>query len=103
MREPIGQSQAASSKPRLARQATMSQESAPPTQPTVAPGPVGSAKAPNQSASLAQSQTQHVVEKPVEKPAEPQAGFMSFFKSAVGIEEPKIGRASCRERVSSPV
>ncbi|XP_062340311.1 mucin-2 isoform X1 [Osmerus eperlanus] len=89
MREPIAQSQAASSKPRLARQATMSQQSAPPTQPTVAPGPVGSANAPNQSASLAQSQTQHAVEKPVEKPPEPQAGFMSFFKSAVGIEEPK--------------
>uniref|UniRef100_A0A673C074 Unc-13 homolog B n=1 Tax=Sphaeramia orbicularis TaxID=375764 RepID=A0A673C074_9TELE len=72
-------------KPRLARQTTMVQQAAPPTQPKVT-GPSES----KESLIKPGLPGQLPGDKPVDKSTEqPQAGFMSFFKTAVGIEEPK--------------
>lgn len=76
--------------PRLSRQAIMSQQAAPPTQPIV---PTSSMSSLNKPASPLQPQAQHTTDRPAEKqtaekPAKPpQVGFMSFFKSALLIEE----------------
>nr|XP_046225964.1 uncharacterized protein LOC124048873 isoform X2 [Oncorhynchus gorbuscha] len=88
--QPPAQQPTVTQKPRLARQATMSQQAAPPTQPTV---PTSSLDPLNKSVSPLQPQSQYTTDrssvKPVEKSAEqPQGGFMSFFKSALLIEEP---------------
>eukprot|EP00063_Salmo_salar_P012557 XP_013987392.1 PREDICTED: uncharacterized protein LOC106565090 isoform X16 [Salmo salar] len=102
--QPPAQPQTVTQKPRLARQATMSQQAAPPTQPTV---PTSSMDPLNKSVSPLQPQSQYTTDrssvKPVEKPAEqPQGGFMSFFKSALLIEEPMREPPKPPEPLSKP-
>ncbi|XP_056433875.1 mucin-2-like [Gadus chalcogrammus] len=82
-------SQTTAQKPRLARQSTMSQQASPVVQQPVS-GPFGSRDSLNKSGQLTQTQPKPAEVIKVEKPKEqPQAGFMSMFKTAVGIEEPK--------------
>uniref|UniRef100_A0A3B4YG37 Unc-13 homolog B n=1 Tax=Seriola lalandi dorsalis TaxID=1841481 RepID=A0A3B4YG37_SERLL len=86
---PSTQSNTTSQKPRLSRQTTMVQQAAPPTQPnvTVPSGSKESLIKPELPKELA---TDKPVDIPLEKPSEqPQAGFMNFLKSTVGIEESK--------------
>uniref|UniRef100_A0A4W6C7P0 Unc-13 homolog B n=1 Tax=Lates calcarifer TaxID=8187 RepID=A0A4W6C7P0_LATCA len=86
---PSTQAHSTSQKPRLSRQTTMVQQAVPPTQPnvTVSSGSKESLIKPVPPGQLA---TDKPVDIPVEKPSEqPQAGFMNFLKSAVGIEETK--------------
>ncbi|XP_071009011.1 uncharacterized protein [Oncorhynchus clarkii lewisi] len=102
--QPPAQPPTVTQKPRLARQATMSQQAAPPTQPTV---PTSSMDPLNKSFSPLQPQSQYTTDrssvKPVEKPAEqPQGGFMSFFKSALLIEEPTPEPPKPPEPLSKP-
>ncbi|CAL8384681.1 unnamed protein product, partial [Gadus morhua 'NCC'] len=82
-------SQTTAQKPRLARQSTMSQQASPVVQQPVS-GPFGSRDSLNKSGQLTQMQPKPAEVIKVEKPKEqPQAGFLSMFKTAVGIEEPK--------------
>uniref|UniRef100_A0A6Q2YGP2 Unc-13 homolog B n=1 Tax=Esox lucius TaxID=8010 RepID=A0A6Q2YGP2_ESOLU len=78
-------------KPRLARQATMSQQAAPPTQPSVPTSSLGThIKSTSPQQPQPQCTTNISAAKPVEKPPEqPQGGFISFFKSALLMEESK--------------
>lgn len=76
-------------KPRLSRQATMVQQAAPPTQPSVTMH-LGSKESLIKPVPSGQLATDKPVDIPVNKQSEqPQAGFMNFLKSAVGIEETK--------------
>ncbi|KAM8828813.1 uncharacterized protein unc13bb isoform 2-T2 [Spinachia spinachia] len=81
--QPSIQSHTSSQKPKLVRQTTLVQQ---PTQPIV-PVPSGSEESPFKP-------RQHIACKPVDIPfdklSDQQPGFMNFFKSAVGIEEPVI-------------
>ncbi|XP_054600144.2 uncharacterized protein [Nothobranchius furzeri] len=77
-----------SQKPKLSRQTTMAQQAAPPTEPSVA------ASLSSTDSFYKPTQPALAADKPVAKPVEisseqPQAGFMNFLKSAVGMEETK--------------
>lgn len=86
--QPSVQSHTTSQKPRLSRQATVVQQATPP-QPNVTV-PSGSKESLIKPGPPAQLTADKAVDVPVDKPSEqPQAGFMNFLKSAVGIEEPK--------------
>uniref|UniRef100_A0AAR2KE56 Unc-13 homolog B n=1 Tax=Pygocentrus nattereri TaxID=42514 RepID=A0AAR2KE56_PYGNA len=76
-------SQGATQKPKLARQATMSQQS---VLPFTSPTAEGSTNAASQITKPTYSRDEQSSEKPSEQP---QGGFLSFFKNAVGMEEPK--------------
>uniref|UniRef100_A0A7N9AZB6 Unc-13 homolog B n=1 Tax=Mastacembelus armatus TaxID=205130 RepID=A0A7N9AZB6_9TELE len=83
------QSHTTSLKPRLSRQTTMVQQAATPTQPHVTVQS-GSKEQISKPVPLVHSAVDKSLDIPVEKPSEqPQAGFMSFLKSAVGMEETK--------------
>lgn len=83
---PIIQSHTTSQKPRLSRQSTMAQQATPPSpQPTVT-----EASRLTESLTRTTQSEQHKPGKAVDTiPEQPQTGFMSFLKSAVGIEEEK--------------
>ncbi|KAK0137105.1 hypothetical protein N1851_026702 [Merluccius polli] len=94
-------SQTTAQKPRLARQSTMSQQASPPVQQPVT-GPFSSRDSLNKSGLLTQTQPKSAEEIKVEKPKEqPQTGFMSIFKSAVGIEEPKPEPTDQQSKIGS--
>lgn len=83
--QPSAQSHTTPQKPRLPRQSTMVQQTVPQIQPNVTmhSGSKESLIKPIPSGELA-------ADKPVDRQSEqPQAGFMNFLKSAVGIEETK--------------
>lgn len=81
---PIVQSHTSSQKPRLSRQSTMAQQATPP-QPIVTV-----ASRSTESLTKTAPSQQHTPDKAVDTASEqPQTGFMSFLKSAVGIEEQK--------------
>ena len=86
---PSVQSHTTSQKPRLSRQATMGQQTTAPPLPNVAV-PLGSKESLNKPVPPGQRTSDKPMDTPGEKPSEqPQAGFMNFLKTAVGIEEPK--------------
>uniref|UniRef100_A0A669CSY8 Unc-13 homolog B n=1 Tax=Oreochromis niloticus TaxID=8128 RepID=A0A669CSY8_ORENI len=79
----------ATQKPKLSRQTTMVQQVTPPTNLNVTV-PLGSKEYLSKPAPTGQPTSDKPMDIPVEKPSEqPQAGFMNFLKSAVGIEETK--------------
>ncbi|KAM9734683.1 uncharacterized protein unc13bb isoform 3-T3 [Menidia menidia] len=78
----------ATPKPRLARQTTMAQQTAPPTKPSVSM-PLGAKGNLTDSPQPAFS-ADKLTDTPVDKIPEPQAGLMNFFKSAVGMEDTKV-------------
>lgn len=85
-----------SQKPRLSRQTTMAQQPMPPSQPNVRV-PSGS-KELQITPKLPEQLRADKADVPVEKPPEqPQGGLMNFFKSAVGIEEPKPDSQKCSQ------
>ncbi|XP_069369703.1 uncharacterized protein [Paralichthys olivaceus] len=88
MTPPSTQSHATTQKPRLSRQTTMAQQAAPPSSPPNVTVPLGSKE--SLIKPPGQRETDKPVDIPLEQPSEqPQAGFMNFLKSAVGIEETK--------------
>lgn len=82
--QPSAQSHTASQKTRLSRQSTVEQQAAPSPQPHV---PFGQKESFIKTGQVAANKTNVTEEKPNEQP---QTGLMSFFKSAVRIEEPKL-------------
>lgn len=80
-------------KPRLSRQSTMVQQAAPPTQTSVTV--IESKESLTKPVPPGQLLADKPVDVPVDKPPEqPQAGFMNFLKSAVGIEETDSQKSS---------
>lgn len=88
--------QSATQKPKLARQATMSQQSS-------VPFTSSSADVSTNSTSETLKHTLSQIEQSDEKPSEqPQGGFLSFFKTAVGMEEPKQEPVKSFQTTSKP-
>lgn len=89
--QPVVQSHTSSQKPRLSRQSTMVQQATPPQLPNVTV-PSGPKEPLIKTGASEQLRPDKPVDTPVETTSEqPQAGFMNFLKSAVGIEEQKLG------------
>lgn len=83
---PVIQSHTTSQKPRLSRQSTMAQQATPPPPQPI----VTEASRVTESLTKTTQPEQHMPGKAVDTtPEQPQTGFMSFLKSAVGIEEQK--------------
>lgn len=88
--QPLVQSHTSSQKPRLSRQSTMVQQATPPQLPNVTV-PSGPKEPLIKTGASEQLRPDKPVDTPVETTSEqPQAGFMNFLKSAVGIEEQKL-------------
>lgn len=93
---PSIQSHTTSQKPRLSRQTTTVQAT-PAPQPNVTV-PLVSKESLIKPGPSGQLTAEKPVDIPVEKPSEqPQAGFVNFLKSAVGIEEPKAEPQKCSQ------